>query len=66
MDTARFRHSTPVVYKDDFNKVVDRFFATSYRIIDGEGRFFKPQQTLTFFRLLQEEKEVFFFRSKSY
>ena len=33
-------HSTPVVYKDDFNKVVDRFFSTPYRIIDGEGRFF--------------------------
>ena len=33
-------HSTPVVYKDDFNKVVDRFFSTAYRIIDGEGRFF--------------------------
>lgn len=33
-------HSTPVVYKDDFNKVVDRFFSTPYRIINGEGRFF--------------------------
>jgi len=33
-------HSTPVVYKDDFNKVVDRFFSTPYRIIEGEGRFF--------------------------
>lgn len=33
-------HSTPVVYKDDFNKNVDRFFATPYRVIDGEGRFF--------------------------
>lgn len=33
-------HSTPVVYKDDFNKVVDRFFSTSYRTFDGEGRFF--------------------------
>jgi pimeloyl-ACP methyl ester carboxylesterase len=33
-------HSTPVVFKDDFNKVVDRFFSTPYRIIDGEGRFF--------------------------
>lgn len=33
-------HSTPVVYKDDFNKVVDRFFSTPYRVIDGEGRFF--------------------------
>jgi pimeloyl-ACP methyl ester carboxylesterase len=33
-------HSTPVVYKDDFNKIVDRFFSNPYRIIDGEGRFF--------------------------
>ena len=33
-------HSTPVVFKDDFNKVVDRFFATPYRVFDGEGRFF--------------------------
>ena len=33
-------HSTPIVYKDDFNKVVDRFFSTPYRVIDGEGRFF--------------------------
>jgi pimeloyl-ACP methyl ester carboxylesterase len=33
-------HSTPVVYKDDFNKVVDRFLSTPYRTFDGEGRFF--------------------------
>ena len=33
-------HSTPVVYKDDFNKTVDRFFSTPYRTFDGEGRFF--------------------------
>lgn len=33
-------HSTPVFYKDDFNKVVDRFFSTPYREIKGEGRFF--------------------------
>jgi pimeloyl-ACP methyl ester carboxylesterase len=33
-------HSTPVVYKDDFNKVVDRFFINPYRTFDGEGRFF--------------------------
>ena len=33
-------HSTPVVYKDDFNKVVDRFFSNPYRTIEGEGRFF--------------------------
>ena len=33
-------HSTPIVYKDDFNKVVDRFFFNPYRTIDGEGRFF--------------------------
>ena len=33
-------HSTPIIYKDDFNKVVDRFFSTPYRRIEGEGRFF--------------------------
>lgn len=33
-------HSTPIVYKDDFNKIVDRFFSTPYRTFDGEGRFF--------------------------
>ena len=33
-------HSTPIFYKDDFNKVVDRFFSTPYRTIAGEGRFF--------------------------
>ena len=33
-------HSTPVVFKDDFNKVVDRFFSTPYRVFDGEARFF--------------------------
>ena len=33
-------HSTPVVYKDDFNKVVDRFFSNPYRIFNGEARFF--------------------------
>ncbi len=33
-------HSTPVVFKDDFNKVVDRFFSNPYRVFDGEGRFF--------------------------
>jgi pimeloyl-ACP methyl ester carboxylesterase len=33
-------HSTPIVYKDDFNNAVDRFFSTPYRTITGEGRFF--------------------------
>ena len=33
-------HSTPIVYKDDFNTVVDRFFSNSYRTFDGEARFF--------------------------
>lgn len=33
-------HSTPVVYKDDFNTVVDRFFANPYRTFNSEGRFF--------------------------
>lgn len=33
-------HSTPIVYKDDFNRVVDNFFSMPYRTIKGEGRFF--------------------------
>jgi len=33
-------HSTPIVYKDDFNTVVDRFFMHGYRTFDAEGRFF--------------------------
>lgn len=32
-------HSTPVVYKDDFNKIVDVFFSKPYRKIQKEGRF---------------------------
>lgn len=33
-------HSTPVVYKNDFNKNVGNFFSTPYRSISGTGRFF--------------------------
>lgn len=33
-------HSTPVVFKDDFNKNVDRFFSKPYRSISGGARFF--------------------------
>jgi pimeloyl-ACP methyl ester carboxylesterase len=33
-------HSTPIVYKDDFNTVVDRFFSFPYRTFNGEARFF--------------------------
>ncbi|HEY1871218.1 MAG TPA: alpha/beta hydrolase, partial [Chitinophagaceae bacterium] len=33
-------HSTPIVYKDDFNNTVDRFFSTPYRTITGQLRFF--------------------------
>ena len=33
-------HSTPVVYKDDFNKNVDDFFSRPYRTIEKQGRFF--------------------------
>jgi len=33
-------HSTPVFYKDEFNRVVDSFFSTPFRVIKGEGRFF--------------------------
>lgn len=32
-------HSTPIVYKDDFNKVVGDFFARPYRKIAGTARF---------------------------
>jgi pimeloyl-ACP methyl ester carboxylesterase len=33
-------HSTPIVYKDDFNTVIDRFFNNPYRTFSGEARFF--------------------------
>ncbi|HVM87644.1 MAG TPA: alpha/beta hydrolase [Puia sp.] len=33
-------HSTPIVYKNDFNKNVDVFFSQPYRVIAKEGRFF--------------------------
>jgi len=33
-------HSTPVVYKDDFNKNVAAFFSRPYRKIEKMGRFF--------------------------
>lgn len=33
-------HSTPIVYKDEFNKKVADFFKTPYRVIDKEKRFF--------------------------
>ena len=33
-------HSTPIVYKDDFNKNVDTFFSSPYRKIEKGGRFF--------------------------
>ncbi|MES1222579.1 MAG: alpha/beta hydrolase [Bacteroidota bacterium] len=32
-------HSTPVIYKDDFNTVVGRFFKNPYKVIEGEARF---------------------------
>lgn len=33
-------HSTPIVYADLFNQVVDDFFTQPYRLVKGEGRFF--------------------------
>jgi pimeloyl-ACP methyl ester carboxylesterase len=33
-------HSTPIVYKDEFNKKIADFFKTPYRTIDNEKRFF--------------------------
>jgi pimeloyl-ACP methyl ester carboxylesterase len=32
-------HSTPIVYKDEFNKTVDDFFSKPYRKIEKQGRF---------------------------
>ncbi len=32
-------HSTPLMYKDDFNKVIERFFSAPYKIIEGSDRF---------------------------
>jgi len=32
-------HSTPIVYKDDFNKTVDAFFSKPYRKLEKAGRF---------------------------
>jgi pimeloyl-ACP methyl ester carboxylesterase len=33
-------HSTPIVYKDEFNKKVDSFFKAPYKKIESAGRFF--------------------------
>lgn len=33
-------HSTPLVYRDEFNKKVDEFFRQPYRSIEGPKRFF--------------------------
>ncbi|HVF80437.1 MAG TPA: alpha/beta hydrolase [Flavisolibacter sp.] len=33
-------HSTPIVYKDDFNKNIDDFFSKPFRRIEKEKRFF--------------------------
>lgn len=33
-------HSTPVVYAEEFNKKVDHFFSSPFRVIKGPGRFF--------------------------
>lgn len=33
-------HSTPIVYRDDFNKTVDNFFSKPYRKIESEKRFY--------------------------
>jgi pimeloyl-ACP methyl ester carboxylesterase len=33
-------HSTPIVYKDEFNKKIDDFFSMPYRVIKGGARFF--------------------------
>lgn len=33
-------HSVPIVYKEEFNTVTERFFANPYRLFNAEGRFF--------------------------
>jgi pimeloyl-ACP methyl ester carboxylesterase len=33
-------HSTPIIYKDEFNKTIDGFFAAPFRKIEGAKRFF--------------------------
>jgi len=33
-------HSTPIIYKDEFNKKVDEFFTRKFRIIQNTARFF--------------------------
>jgi pimeloyl-ACP methyl ester carboxylesterase len=33
-------HSTPLVYKDEFNKKIDDFFSQPFRKIEKQGRFF--------------------------
>ena len=33
-------HSTPIVYAEEFNKKIDEFFKTPYRVIKNEKRFF--------------------------
>lgn len=33
-------HSTPIVYKDDFNKNIDIFFSKPYKKFQGESRFY--------------------------
>jgi pimeloyl-ACP methyl ester carboxylesterase len=33
-------HSTPIIYKDEFNKTIDEFFSKPYRKIEKEKRFF--------------------------
>jgi len=33
-------HSTPIIYKGEFNKKIDDFFSTPFRKIEGAKRFF--------------------------
>jgi pimeloyl-ACP methyl ester carboxylesterase len=33
-------HSTPIIYKDEFNKTINDFFSTPFRKIEGVKRFF--------------------------
>ena len=56
-------HSTPVVYKDDFNKIVDRFFSTPTEHLMGKEDFFNLLQTRIVFLFQPEGPAVFFFLS---
>ena len=36
----RSGHSTPIIYKEEFNKKVEAFFSKKYQVIEGMDRIF--------------------------